>query len=79
MSDCERYCILTGYEELPRAFGSDIDFMVGPGDFERMPQLIETLCRDTGTSLFQAVQHEVASARLLCGGRPRSITELYSP
>lgn len=59
---CQSYCILTGYDELPEHFGSDIDFMVGQRDFECMPQLIRDLCEETGTVLFQAIQHE-ASAR----------------
>ena len=58
---CESYCILTGYEELPEKFGSDIDFMVGEHDFKRVPQLIRNLAEETGTSLFQAIQHEVSA------------------
>lgn len=60
--ECERYCVLTGYEELPEKFDSDIDFMVSARDFGRIPQLIDGIARATGTYLFQAIPHE-ASAR----------------
>ena len=58
---CESYCILTGYEDMPEKFGSDIDFMINRHDFNRMPQLIRDLAEETGTVLFQAIQHEVSA------------------
>lgn len=60
--ECERYCVLTGYEELPQKFESDIDFMVSARDFARIPQLIDGIAEATGTCMFQAIPHE-ASAR----------------
>jgi len=57
--ECEAYCILSGYERLPEYFDTDIDFMVGPRDFRRMPGLVDEVARRTQTRLFQVVDHEV--------------------
>jgi thymidylate kinase len=59
--DCERYCILTGYEELPDRFDTDIDFMVEPRDFPRIPALVDAIADETGTRLFQAIAHEISA------------------
>ncbi len=59
--ECEKYCILTGYEELPDRFDSDIDFMVSARDFGRIPALINEIAVATGTYLFQAIPHEVSA------------------
>jgi thymidylate kinase len=59
-SDCKAYCILSGYERLPDAFDTDIDFMVGEQDYKRLPQIIENVARQTNTRLFQVVDHEIA-------------------
>ncbi|HZU09931.1 MAG TPA: dTMP kinase [Pseudacidobacterium sp.] len=56
------YCILTGYDDLPESFDSDIDFMVGAQDFERVPEWIAFIAQQTGTRLFQVIPHE-ATAR----------------
>jgi thymidylate kinase len=52
------YCILTGYDDLPQSFDSDIDFMVGAQDFEHVPEWIASIAQQTGTQLFQAIPHE---------------------
>ena len=57
---CERYCILTGYEELPDKFDTDIDFMVSAEDFRRIPTLVDEVAADTGTRLFQVIPHEAS-------------------
>lgn len=59
--ECGRYCILTGYEELPERFDTDIDFMVSTMDFERVPGLIDAIAAETGTSLFQVIPHELSA------------------
>ena len=59
--ECEKYCILTGDEELPDRFDSDIDFMVSARDFGRIPALINEIAVATGTYLFQAIPHEVSA------------------
>ncbi|HEX5234685.1 MAG TPA: hypothetical protein VFW25_05065 [Silvibacterium sp.] len=59
--ECEGYCILTGYEELPERFDTDIDFMVRASDFARVPGLIDAIAAETGTVLFQAIPHEVSA------------------
>lgn len=58
--ECERYCILTGYDGLPDKFDSDIDFMVGPRDFRRIPVLVDEIAAATGASLFQVIPHEAS-------------------
>ena len=56
---CKAYCMLSGYEGLPDSYGSDIDFMVGQEDFERLPVLIEEVARCSNTRLFLSVEHEI--------------------
>src|ERR1022692_3002501 len=51
--------MLSGYERLPDLYDSDIDFMVGQEDFERMPALIEEVARQSDTQLFLSVEHEI--------------------
>lgn len=58
--ECERYCILTGYEDLPGNFDSDIDFMANARDFARIPVLIDEIASATKTYLFQAIPREVS-------------------
>lgn len=73
--ECESYCILSGYEELPDRFDSDIDFMVSPRDFERIPALVAEIAAATGTCLFQVVPHEPsARAFRLAAGNDGGLT-----
>lgn len=60
-SECKAYCVLSGYEDLPESFDTDIDFMVGADDFVRMPQIIECVAHDTNTKLFHTVEHELSA------------------
>lgn len=60
-SECKAYCILSGYERFPRSFDTDIDFMVDAADFHRIPSIINDLALETGTRLFQTVQHELSA------------------
>lgn len=66
-TECKAYCILAGYERLPDHFDTDIDFMVGQEDFDRMPQIIEGVARKTGTQLFQAIDHELTGRAYFLG------------
>jgi thymidylate kinase len=66
-TQCKAYCILSGYERLPDSFDSDIDFMVGQEDFNRMPRIIEEVARKTGTRLFQAIDHELTGRAYFLG------------
>jgi thymidylate kinase len=58
--ECESYCILTGYEELPDKFDTDIDFMVNASDFARIPAMLDEIAWATGTRLFQVIPHEIS-------------------
>jgi len=60
-SQCKAYCILSGYDQFPRSFETDIDFMVDAADFDRIPSIIQELGQETGTRLFLSVQHEVSA------------------
>jgi thymidylate kinase len=66
--ECERYCILTGYEGLPDKVDTDIDFMVSTHDFKRIPALIERLAASTGTCLFQVISHELSARAFRLAG-----------
>ncbi len=62
---CQAYCMLSGYERLPDSFDTDIDFMVNREDFERIPQIIEGVARQTHTQLFQSIAHEITARAFL--------------
>lgn len=64
---CKAYCILSGYDRLPDEFDTDIDFMVGHEDFERMPRIIADVARQTGTRLFQSIDHELTGRAYFLG------------
>jgi hypothetical protein len=64
---CKSYCILSGYDRLPDHFDSDFDFMVDSEDFERMPRIIDDVARQTGTRLFQAIDHELTGRAYFLG------------
>jgi hypothetical protein len=66
-TQCKSYCILSGYERLPEHFDTDFDFMVGPEDFERMPRIIDEVASQTGTRLFQAIDHELTGRAYFLG------------
>jgi thymidylate kinase len=58
-SECKAYCILSGYEDLPESFETDIDFMVSDRDFSHMPGIIAQVARQTNARLFLAIDHEI--------------------
>lgn len=58
-AECESYCILSGYDQLPDWFDSDIDFMVGEKDFARLPDIMARIAAETDTRWIQTVDHEV--------------------
>jgi len=64
---CKSYCILSGYDRLPDHFDSDFDFMVDREDFERMPRIIDDVARQTGSRLFQAIDHELTGRAYFLG------------
>lgn len=66
-TQCESYCILSGYDRLPEDFDTDIDFMVNQEDFDRMPRIIEEVARRTNTRLIQAIDHELTGRAYFLG------------
>ena len=66
-TQCKSYCILSGHDRLPEDFDTDIDFMVGQEDFDRMPRIIEEVGRRTNTQLFQAIDHELTGRAYFLG------------
>jgi len=64
-TECKAYCILSGYDQLPESFDSDIDLMVDANDFQHMPLLIQDLASGTGTHLFRTTQHEISACAYL--------------
>ena len=78
-TECKAYCILSGYERLPDNFDSDIDFMVGQDDFDRMAQIIEGVARKTGTQLFQAIDHELSGRAYFLGSMKGPALTIVQP
>ena len=66
-SRCKAYCILSGYDRLPGDFDTGIDFMVDQEDFQRLPQIIESVARETRAQLFQAIDHELGARAYFLG------------
>jgi hypothetical protein len=57
---CSAYCVLGACNDLP-AVHSDIDFMVAPEDFGRLPQILATIAAGAGFRLVQALRHETTA------------------
>lgn len=51
-TECERHCILAGYEPLPGVI-SDIDFIVSKLDIGRLPRLLKSFADQSGFRLVQ--------------------------
>ena len=66
-SDYSAYCILSGYDDLPDSFDTDIDFMVTTEEFASVPQTILKVARATGTRLFHTVGHELSARSFSLG------------
>lgn len=66
-SDCHAYCILSGYDELPDSFDTDIDFMVSSAEFASVPQMIMKVARSTGAKVFHTVGHELSARSFSVG------------
>ncbi len=78
-TECDAYCMLTGYDELPENFDTDIDFMVGPGDFERVPGMLAEIAHETGGRLFQVIPHEVSGRAYLLALQTGTRINLVQP
>ena len=78
-SECKAYCILTGYEDLPESFDTDIDFMVSDHDFQRMAEIIEEVARRTQTRLFLAVEHELTGRAYWLGSQSAAGFAIVQP
>ena len=76
--ECSSYCVLGGYEDLPGAARSDIDFMVGRQDFERLPQILSSLARKTKFRLVRNLEHEItACCYALAQSQPGQVLFLH--
>lgn len=60
-TECDGYCILSGYDTFPTHVTSDIDFMVNETDFKRLPSLLSSFAGRFGFRLIQAFDHEVSA------------------
>jgi thymidylate kinase len=56
---CDRYCLLSGYDRMPDYFETDIDFLVSRSDFSRISSILAGVAVETGTNLCQFIDHEV--------------------
>ena len=78
-SECAAYCMISGYEGLPDSFETDIDFMVGVEDFERVPAIVEHVAQQTGTRLFHTVGHELSARSFSLGYQLRENLIIVQP
>ena len=76
---CKSYCMLSGYDQLPDSFDTDIDFMVTREDFQHMPGVIEQVTRETNTRLFHTVEHEVTGRSYSLGFQAGSQLTIVQP
>lgn len=60
-TECDTYCILSGYEDLPMHVHSDIDFMVNKKDFSRLLPLMKSFGDRYGLRLIQILDHEISA------------------
>ena len=76
--ECSAYCLLGGYEALPAALRSDIDFMVGREDFKRLPRILSSFAREVGFRLVRSIEHETtACSYALARSRPDQVLFLH--
>jgi hypothetical protein len=54
------YCVLSGYHDVG-SHDSDVDFMVHPRDWTRLPLLASLAAERAGAQLVQAIQHETTA------------------
>jgi thymidylate kinase len=78
-NECKAYCMLSGYEHLPDAFDTDIDFMVDREGFERMPTIIEHVAEQTNTRLFHTVEHEITARSYSLGSQSGADLRIVQP
>jgi hypothetical protein len=60
---CSAYCILGRCDGLPAQAESDIDFMVGAEDYERLPRILESLGKEIGFRIVREYRHEKTARR----------------
>lgn len=56
--ECKAYSLLSGYEQLPDDFETEIRFMVNHEDFENMSSIIAQVAKQSSTQLFHSVDRE---------------------
>jgi peptidoglycan/xylan/chitin deacetylase (PgdA/CDA1 family)/thymidylate kinase len=61
------YVILSGYQKYPEVIESDIDFMVQPSDYARLPELFLTAGVIPGARLIQLIRHETTASYYIFG------------
>ncbi len=75
---CSAYCLLGACDNLPAEVHSDIDFMVTPEDFERMPQILAAVADGAGFRLVQEIEHEATGRCLvLAQAGPEKVLYLH--
>jgi thymidylate kinase len=73
---CSAYCLLGACDNLPAEVHSDIDFMVTPEDFVRMPQILAGVAGAAEFRLVQEIEHET-TARCFALAQSRQDKVLY--
>jgi thymidylate kinase len=63
------HVVLSGYQGFPERIDSDVDFMVSPQDFARLPQIVGELSRATGAQWVQLMRHETTAAYCVLASR----------
>ena len=75
---CSAYCLLGACGDLPAQVHSDIDFMVGREDFERLAMILQALAEETGFRLVQEFRHETTARYFaLAKSRPGQVMYLH--
>ncbi len=59
--NCGPYCVLAGYDTLPEAPQSDIDFMISARDFKTLPGVIAAAAKRSNSRLVQFLRHETSA------------------
>ncbi len=77
--DCSAFCILSGYDRLPQEFDSDIDFMVLPREFRRVPRLVGEVAAETGVCLFLTTPHEISARAFFLAGQQGTALTFVQP
>jgi hypothetical protein len=73
------YCVLGTAADAPERGESDMDFVVRPGDYSAVPQLLASAAASVGGKLVQAIEHETTATYFVLAKQQGEIVAFLHP